>query len=97
MSLSDEDDPLDADDLLDMDERCNGWIVRILTGAIRILSSLCLLGIGIGVLATVGSVEPLARQVIICAIGISSAALGVYVLVGDPRRRNDQGDDDYSV
>ena len=71
--------------------------MRILTGAIRILSSLCLLGIGIGLLASVGSIEPLARQVIFCAIGISSAVLGIYVLVGDPRRRKARGDDDHSA
>lgn len=69
-----------------------GARTRIVDGITRVLSGLCLLGIGCGLLLRLEALDHLVTQVVIAAIAIVSMTLGVYVLVGGRRRRGAQND-----
>ena len=65
-----------------------GARTRIVDGITRVLSGLCLLGIGSGLLLRLEALDHLAAQVVIAAIALLAAALGIYVLTGGRRRRD---------
>ncbi len=69
----------------------------MLSGIIRIMSGISMLAIGIGMFSTVDTFEALLPKIIFSAIAMTSVALGVYVLVGDWRRRSNRGGNDDSA
>jgi Ca2+/Na+ antiporter len=46
-----------------------------------------MVGLGVGMLVSAEDIEPLALKVILLVIALCSAALGIYVLVPNLRRR----------
>jgi|GEM_PF-4219277 len=64
----------------------------MLAGIVRILSGFCMVAIGVGLLAQVSDIEPPAVKAALIVIAVVSAVLGVYVLVGDLRRRRERED-----
>lgn len=71
--------------------------MRFMNTIIRLLSGLCLLAIGVGMLSKIEVAEHLALQVSLSVIAMVAAALGVYVLVGGRRRGTNRGGDDDSA
>lgn len=56
-----------------------------------------MVAIGIGMFSTSDTFEALVSKVILSVIAMTSAVLGIYILVGDWRRRNNRGGNDESA
>ena len=69
----------------------------VLSAIIRIVSGISMVAIGIGMFSTIDTFEALVPKVILSVIAMTSAVLGIYVLVGDWRRRNNRGGNDDSA
>jgi hypothetical protein len=69
----------------------------MLSGIIRIMSGISMLAIGIGMFSTIDTFEAPLPQIMFSVIAMISAALGVYVLVGNWRRGKNRGGNDDSA